>query len=183
MNRKTVDNIVEISFSFMSLAKSKMLRLPDDGAASERLKEEILSWSEEFEKGYDETGDYLEHIREFSYGKFESMGWLQVNTRITYLYRDASNNKKWNECVVKGRLTIPQIREIMDCCNDGQFFIPSQVGMPEEKFSTTTEDDHCWFELDESGFTMTLQPETEDITADELLENFRKAKGNWHDWI
>ena len=178
MNRKTVDNIVEISFAFMSLAKSKMLRLPDDGTASERLKEEILSWSEEFEKGCDETGDYLEQIREFAYGKFENEGWLQVNTRITYLYRDASNNKKWNECVVKGRLTIPQVREIMDCCNDRQFFIPSQVKMPEEKFSTTTEDDHCWFELDESSFAMTLQPANEEIMVDELLENFRKAKDN-----
>lgn len=52
-------NIVEVSFVFMSLAKSEMLRLPDEGTASERLKEKILSWSEEFENSYDENGDHL----------------------------------------------------------------------------------------------------------------------------
>ena len=56
MDQRTVENIVEISFAFISLAKSKMLRLPDDGTASAILKEEILSWSEESKQGTGITG-------------------------------------------------------------------------------------------------------------------------------
>ena len=183
MDQRTVENIVEISFAFISLAKSKMLRLPDDGTASAILKEEIISCSEEFEAGYEETGNYLENIRGFAYGKFEEKGWLLANTRITYLYRDASNYKRWNECVVKGRITAGQVHEILSCCNEGMYFIPSQVGMPEEKFSEETEDDHCWFEIGEGSFAMTLQPPTEGITVDELIQMFRDCKGKWKDWI
>ncbi len=183
MEQRTVENIVEISFAFMSLAKSKMLRLPDDGTASATLKNEILSWSEEFEARYEETGNYPEDIRDFAYAKFEEKGWLKVNTRVTYLYRDASNYKRWNECVVQGRMTAAQVHEILSCCSNGDYFIPSQVGMPEEKFSETTEDDHCWFEIGEGSFAMTLQSPTESITVDELVAAFRKCKGNWRDWV
>lgn len=182
MNQRTVENIVEISFAFMSLAKSKILRLPDDGTASDILKEEIEAWSEEFESGYDETGNYLEEILEFSYAKFEEKGWLQVNTKISYLYRDASNYKVPNECVVRGRITARQIREIISYCDEENYFIPAQVGMPEEKFSDTTEDDHCWFEIREDSFAMTHQPPTEDMAVCELLDAFRKCKNNWYEW-
>lgn len=181
MEQRTVENIVEISFAFMSLAANKMLHLPEDGSASDTLKGEAVLWSEEFEAGYEETGNYLEDIREFAYGKFEEKGWLQANTRITYLYRDAGNYKRWNECVVQGRMTAAQVHEILGCCDDGEYFIPSQAGMPEEKFSETTEDDHCWFEIGEGSFAMTLQPPTEHITVDKLVMAFRKCKGNWKD--
>ncbi len=112
MEQRAVENIVEISFAFMNLAANKILHLPEDGSASDILKEEAVSWSEEFEAGYEETGNYLEDIREFAYAKFEEKGWLQVNTRITYLYRDASNYKRWNECVVQGRMTAAQVHEV-----------------------------------------------------------------------
>lgn len=102
------------------------------------------------------------------------------NTQIDYLYRDDSNYKVPNHAVVKGEITDTQIKEIMDCLDGGEYFIPSQVGLPEEKFSTETEDDHPWFELQSDGFTITDKPATETlITVEELVQNFLDAKGNW----
>ena len=40
-----------------------------------------------------------------------------MNTQIRYLYRDASNYKVENECVVTGTFTPEQIAQIMDLCN------------------------------------------------------------------
>lgn len=75
-----------------------------------------------------------------------------MNTKISYLYRDASNYKIQNECIVRGLLTDAQIKAILDC-RDGDNFIPSQVGLPEKRFDRfDPEEDTCWFELDESGF-------------------------------
>ena len=65
MEQRAVENIVEISFAFMNLAANKILHLPEDGSASDILKEEAVSWSEEFEAGYEETGNYLERIFPF----------------------------------------------------------------------------------------------------------------------
>ena len=69
-----------------------------------------------------------------------------MNTQIRYLYRDASNYKVENECVVTGTFTQEQIAQIMDCCDLGEYFIPSQVGLPEQRFDRyDPEEDHCWF--------------------------------------
>ena len=40
-----------------------------------------------------------------------------MNTKISYLYRDADNYKKVNECVIAGALTAEQICAIKDCCD------------------------------------------------------------------
>ena len=102
-----------------------------------------------------------------------------MNTQIRYLYRDASNYKMHNECVVAGELTPEQITQIMDCCDSGEFFIPSQVGLPEKRFAP--EDDHCWFELSADGFTPTAKPATAEVSAAQLVENFAAAKEHWLD--
>lgn len=47
-----------------------------------------------------------------------------MNTRISYLYRDASNYKAYNECIVRGLLTDEQTKAILDCL-DRDNFIPS----------------------------------------------------------
>ena len=101
------------------------------------------------------------------------------NTRISYLYRDASNYKVHNEAVVSGHLSPGEIEEIVSCLEGRGCFIPSQVGLPEERFSELTGDDTPYFELDSYGFKPTRERPTVDLTAAELLENFRKAKGNW----
>ena len=56
------------------------------------------------------------------------------NTKIGYLYRDASNYKKWNEVVIRGSISPEQIDIIIGCLDDELHFIPRQVGLPEERF-------------------------------------------------
>ena len=108
----------------------------------------------------------------------------RMNTQIRYLYRDASNYnyKVENECVVHGTFTQEQIAQIMDCCDLGEYFIPSQVGLPEQRFDRyDAEEDHCWFELAEDGFEETARPATVGISAEQLVENFAAAKEHWND--
>ena len=105
-----------------------------------------------------------------------------MNTQIRYLYRDTSNYKVENECVVTGTFTPEQIAQIMDCCDLGEYFIPTQVGLPEQRFGKyDLEEDHCWFELAEDGFEETTKPATVEISAEQLVENFAAAKEHWND--
>lgn len=102
-----------------------------------------------------------------------------MNTQLMYLYRDAGNYKQLNQHIISGTLAEKEIIEIISCTENGNF-IPSQVGLPEERFETWGEDDHVWFELDSFGFTETQEDaDTELPTAHELLDAFRKAKGRW----
>lgn len=50
-----------------------------------------------------------------------------MNTKISYLYRDADNYKMHNKCVIAGTLTTEQARTIKDSCEMGEYFIPRQV--------------------------------------------------------
>ena len=105
-----------------------------------------------------------------------------MNTQIRYLYRDASNYKVENECVVHGTFTPEQIAQIMDCCDLGEYFIQTQVGLPEQRFDRyDPEEDHCWFELAEDRFEETAKPATVGISAQQLIENFAAAKEHWND--
>lgn len=101
------------------------------------------------------------------------------NTRITYLYRDASNYKQYNGAVVAGTFTEQQIETIMTCLDGGEYFIPKQVGLPEKRFGEITEDDHCWFELNGDSFEITTADVDVDITASEIVKRFLEAKDNW----
>ena len=105
-----------------------------------------------------------------------------MNTKIRYLYRDADNYKVFNECIVQGEISEEQVCKILDCCDMGEYFIPSQVGMPERKFDEyDTEADHCWFELNKDGFEYTDQPADISLTARQLAENFASCGGQWQD--
>lgn len=103
------------------------------------------------------------------------------NTKIEYLYRDASNYKVWNTAIIQGRLTDEQIDEIMACLQDGEYFVPSKVGLDEERFGDWTEDDTEYFELCRSGFSITGQKSTVPMRPDELVAKFQAAKGKWLD--
>ena len=107
------------------------------------------------------------------------MGGMTLNTKISYLYRDASNYKQHNEVVVFGTFTEFQIDTIMDCLEGGEYFIPKQVGLPEERFSKWTEDDHCWFELKRDGFEVIDMEPNVNMTSEEMVGRFMEAKGNW----
>ena len=107
-----------------------------------------------------------------------------MNTKISYLYRDASNNKVPNECIVRGLLTEAQTGTISDCLigreYGGEFFIPSQVGLPEKRFGRyDPQEDHCWFELKKDGFEPTDAEATVDLSVDELVSNFLVRKDRW----
>ena len=68
-----------------------------------------------------------------------------MNTKISYLYRDADNYKRYNECIVAGTLSANQICTILDCCDMGEYFIPGQVGLPERRFDPyDPQADHGW---------------------------------------
>lgn len=105
-----------------------------------------------------------------------------MNTKISYMYRDADNYKTWNEEVLKGEISAQQLMTIIDCLEDKMYFIPSQVGLPEVRFDDVTEADHCWFELcPEQDFSTTAHEPTIDMTVDKLVERFQAAKGRWDD--
>lgn len=106
-----------------------------------------------------------------------------MNTKISYVYRDAHNYKMLNECVVGGIITDEMQAVILDSLDSGEYFIPSQVGLPEKRFAKLTEADHCWFEMDEYGFEETQAAPTVNITAEALTEAFRSCAGKWDDTV
>ncbi len=103
-----------------------------------------------------------------------------MNTRIIYLYRDASNYKQLKEIVVEGTITID---DISDCLSEGEFFIPFDVGLEElqTRFGEVDMDvDHIWHEMD--VLTPTIKAPTIEVTAVQLMKLFLKAKENgWNE--
>lgn len=102
------------------------------------------------------------------------------NTKIGYLYRDASNWKQWNECIVEGIIDADGIKAIMDSLDEGEYFIPRAVGMPETRFAKWTDDDHAYFELNSDDFSYTDDEPDTGIDAETLIARFKAAAGNWH---
>jgi hypothetical protein len=96
-----------------------------------------------------------------------------MNTQITYLYRDACNNKQVADGVVEGQLTFVDVQPYL---NEGKYFIPGQVGLEDlqHRFGEKlTVDDHPWHELNEDDFEATDDPPTLSMRAEALLERFR----------
>ncbi len=100
------------------------------------------------------------------------------NTRVEYLYRDASNYKKHNEVVVSGACSKEDIDYVMGEVTD---FIPEQLGLPLLRpDDNITEDDHCYAEL--ISIEETDEPATISMTWEELLSAFKEAiDGGWDD--
>lgn len=106
-----------------------------------------------------------------------------MNTRIEYLYTDEDNYKVYNEAIIKGEISLNEVDTIMDCLDSGEFFIPHQVGLPEEKFPEVTEADHPWFTL--QGFELTEKPYNESLDVKDvkdLVARFKEARGNWDEF-
>ncbi len=103
------------------------------------------------------------------------------NTKIEYLYRDASNWKEWNTCIVCGTAAKEDVEEVFAIVGEDGYFIPEQVGLPLSRPSEeVTEDDHCWAEL--ISIEETDLPETEPIAWTSVLLDFMEAKENgWDD--
>lgn len=52
-----------------------------------------------------------------------------MNTRIEYMYRDASNYKAYGEAVLRGTISESEKEAIGKALYDGEFFIPEEVGL------------------------------------------------------
>lgn len=101
----------------------------------------------------------------------------QANTKIHYLYRDASNYKIHNEVIIPGILTDQQESQIKNSLDEGEYFIPHLVGLPEHKFEEETEDDHPFFEF--LFVKATCEKPTENISVEELVAAFLEHTGKW----
>lgn len=101
------------------------------------------------------------------------------NTRLTYLYRDAHNNKQSHTIIVAGELSFVAIAPYLD---EGIYFIPQQVGLEalQTRFGDTlTTGDHPWHELYAENVESTHTAPTLAVTAPDLLERFRTV--GWDD--
>lgn len=105
---------------------------------------------------------------------------VEGNTIMFYLYRDAGNYKTENRVVLKGSISAEQKRTILDARSEGLYFIPMQVGLPEERdYEPNPQEDHVWFELDNCAFELTTKAPTVSLSVSELASNFEKAAGAW----
>ena len=103
-----------------------------------------------------------------------------MNTVIEYYYRDAANYKVWNEAVITGVLTQEQVERILSCLDDGVYFIPSLVGLPEEQYDGWEMDAYRpFFELEREWIHNEEQDATVDITPDHLVSDFERYSGRW----
>lgn len=124
-------------------------------------------WSDEGVIPDSSSTDYYEH--------------MYKSTSIEYLYGGGSNYKRFNRIIVPGRYTENQIHTIVDCLNNGMYFIPNKVGFPEKKFDTETEDDHPWFELNKLDFEDSAEAPQIDKSPEEVVDLFLAAKGHWEE--
>ena len=95
-----------------------------------------------------------------------------MQTRLAYMYRDASNYKQHGDAVFEGEITSEERRIFAKACDSGEFFIASQVGLPDLQtraigFPDDT-DDHVWSEID--GFEL-----TEDTAARGSIHEFIRS--------
>jgi len=105
-----------------------------------------------------------------------------MNTKLTYLYRDGSNYKQWEDVVLAGAVDPEMIRRSLW---EGNFFIPQAVGLPalQDRFAAQgyafpNEDDHAWHEIE--AVEPTQESPTIDIAAADLAQRFKAASE--HGW-
>ena len=102
----------------------------------------------------------------------------EINTRIDYFCCDDSNTKIRSYAVIRGPITQEQIDTIRSCARGGLFFLPWQVGLGgtvSEEF--TPETDGPWQMF--GDFFPTIDPCNTGMTAGDLVQAFREAKGRW----
>lgn len=111
-----------------------------------------------------------------------------VNTKVTYLYRDAANYKIYSEEIVTGSINEYFGTEFYEvalnnfkqyCLIDGEYFYPTGVGLPDHNFQTAGyaayEDDPDWSEL--IGFEETKLPPTVKMSIGDLMGAFARGAG------
>jgi hypothetical protein len=108
-----------------------------------------------------------------------------ANTELSYLYRDASNNKVTGAVIFPGRISKDEAQALMarlDAAVAGTptYFIPGQVDIPDlqhligdGKSPWIAELDHPWHEL--NGVTYTDAAPTQKASVDELVRAFQNV--------
>lgn len=93
-----------------------------------------------------------------------------MNTRFEYMYRDGQNYKQYNEVVIAREFTLDQLRPHL---YEGEFFVPSEVGLDDLQEYPYRSCDHVWHGL--VSAEPTSGTPTVDVSAEELVERFREA--------
>jgi hypothetical protein len=103
---------------------------------------------------------------------------MDMNTLLEYLYRDASNYKQHGSVVLTGAMSLKDVRHLLI---DGQYFIPSQAGLPDlqhkfkaQGFDYPTEDDHAWHEI--VSMRTTTKQATVPVHRKEFLSRLQKSR-------
>jgi hypothetical protein len=112
-----------------------------------------------------------------------------VNTRMHYQYRDADNYKAGGYITVAGEITRAEIERILACLDEGEWFIPSQIGLMDlqgqlQQWDTELSldengrnpSDHAWHELTADDFELVESEAEEDWTVEQLVEAFEQAE-------
>ncbi len=101
-----------------------------------------------------------------------------MNTCFSYLYRDASNYKKYSEVILSGSLKFEQILPFL---KDRIFFIPSEIGLDDLQGDEWSSDDHIWHEIE--SIQLTANRPTINIDAKQLLKRFKATfKNEWNEY-
>lgn len=105
------------------------------------------------------------------------------NTRFSYMYRDASNYKTGAELVLAGEVKPADRELIAERLDQGEWFIPSQVGLRDLQRDFNVEgalyeDDHVWHELDVHDIEPVDAAPTVEMSWGELVARFA-AVSDW----
>jgi len=95
-----------------------------------------------------------------------------MNTRFEYMYRDGENYKQYNEVVLEGAFTLDQLRPYL---YEGQFFLPSEVGLDDLQEYPYRHCDHIWHEMVSAD--LTDDAPTVEVRAEEFVARFERAGG------
>ncbi len=100
-----------------------------------------------------------------------------MNMRFEYLYRDASNFKKWGDVVFAGGADEILAGRLRKALHDGEWFIASQVRIPEMFLDDypLVQDDHCWHEFNALVVVDASANDVENRTIDEFVVEVERA--------
>lgn len=101
------------------------------------------------------------------------------NTKIQYMYRDASNYKEHNEVIFAGKVSQKDFLYLIELMEKDIGFIASEVGLEslqERMTSFPSSDDHVYHTID--GITLTEEEPTESITIEEFMNLIRNRPDN-----
>ncbi|WP_133117154.1 hypothetical protein [Mesorhizobium sanjuanii] len=106
--------------------------------------------------------DYPSETRRLPQGK-------RLMTKVSYVYRDASNYKFWGEFRLLGKINIETIGSFLF---DGEYFIPEKIGLPPLRPDKTNEDDHLLHSLEACE---AVEDCTFSMTVAEFARRIRRA--------